>query len=143
VVHVRLESSSDWAKVVFWIEPSGADFLRKEIIETGGQPTKATVGEARAHTFYSRPILLEQELERAEAGERVYLVLELGLAGLVADQKMQFNVTHGCIGQVVLEVQNVVAGSPVTIARHVSEGEAGCASSGNRFEVTVADILNR
>jgi serine/threonine-protein kinase len=144
VVRIRLESSSDWANVAYWIEPSGADFLRREIIETGGQLAGATVGDYFGQgVYWDRQIRLEQELERAQAGERVHMVVELGLAGLVADQKMQLNVTHGCTGQVVLEVQKVIAGSPVNIARHVSEGDAGCASDGNRFEVAVADILNR
>jgi tetratricopeptide (TPR) repeat protein/predicted Ser/Thr protein kinase len=133
VFRVRFESSSDWAQAELSFSPPGAHILRSETIETGGQPTVAA--------FEDSTLRLDQELEQAEAAEMVYLIEELAFVDLQADQQLEFSLTHGCLGQVVLEVQNMVSGSPITIARLVSEDEEGCGPTPNSLGVAVADLL--
>lgn len=106
-VRVRVSSSSDWV----WVSlVAGGDIVETHTVETGGVTTRATMEDCS--------IDLIQELERAEAGQTVYIVQDITLAGLAED--LEFKIERGCLGETVVEVFNLVTGDPMLVERFLA-----------------------
>ena len=107
-VRVRLVSGSDWTSVNlgFYGEVS-----EHSMVEVDGD---VTVAEMAFNT-----ISLDQDIDRAEEGHTVSLVQDVTLSGVPEEKRIWFKVSKGCIGQVTVEVFNVVVDPPVLVERVV------------------------
>ena len=127
-VRFELSSSSDWLDVnLIWAQ---GDIVEGSTVETGGEPDEAGLD--------GRTINLDQEIERAEEGNELYLVEHVTLSGPV-DGKLGVTVSRGCIGRSRVNVYHLATGSPVLLQQTADERD--CADP-QYFSIPIATLLS-
>jgi ABC-type transport system substrate-binding protein len=122
---ITVASSSDWAYLTF---PQYLQVAWYEVTDERGDPIEAT--------FSDNVVALTQPLDQAEAGNWVWMKLELALADLEPGQTLEFVLERGGLGTAAADVYGLVDGEPRLVKRVLWEGDSVS------FSVPTDDLLS-
>ncbi len=124
-IRIQITTSSDWMTLTL---TSGGSFADPELVSSS--PEAINLG-ASGNRFS-----LGQSLNRASAGGKVELVLDIYLSGLQAGMPLQFTVESGAIGSTTIRFFTNLQGTPMEVFKTVLKGML------NTFEVPAETFLS-
>jgi len=124
-VRIQIATTSDWTTFSLL---SGGQWIDPQIISSSPEASHAT---ADASLFS-----LNQSLERAQAGEQVEMLVDVGLTDLQAGQELTFVIKRGSLGKTTVTLMNISGAEPVTV-KTMEWAEVAGTSGENPMQFTV------
>jgi hypothetical protein len=114
VMRVRITTTADWTALLL---NSGGLWIRPTVISASEEATMAGAGNNR--------INLNQELDRARAGGRVEILLDVSLLNTDPNDTLALEVQRGSIGWTKVEISNLNGPEPVLVGTYTWGGFVG------------------
>jgi hypothetical protein len=127
---IRIVTTSDWTRFMI---VNGASWIRSSVVVASE--------EAGLAGLVNGEILLEQPINRAEAGEAVELVIDIFFTGLDPDGTISLRIERGHLGWTEVELFNYRGDEPILIETLRYDEAVDVGRNMATFQIPAAEII--